>query len=822
MSRTDGWAIAALLLVVAVAFAPALFGNDAAFTWNVDRWEPWSADASPADLARPTRLADCARQFYVMRELASEAIHEGRLPLWNRWIYAGTPFLANFQPAVFYPPNLLLLASPLDTADQMTAFMVLHYLIATIGAYVLLRSFGARPAAALLGAFVFGACGHHAARTGNPTLVATGSWIPWSLAAARRWFVRTDRRAFLGMVGALTMSGLAGFPQAFVFHGYAFGIFGLVHGFGRGPGAFRRWFGWGLAGVLGIGLLAIQLFPTLEFMKLAQDSKNTPDMLASGTLHPWAFGKLVIPDLLGRPTDDTNAAFALEVGSGYYHQTERSTSVYLGVLPLLLAASVLLAPGDRRRATAAAALIALFGCALCLPGPTSALLTKLPGLGFSRPDRATLLASLGLALLAGLGADRLAGREGPGATRPANGLAFLVGGLALAFAIAILAAGDRLLPARVAAIAADAIRPGALAALALATGALLLVAARASGRLPGAVFLALALALVAADLGPFFQSLNVMQPKSRIFPAAPAGGALDWLQQRRLEDGPFRIFHWERTNGQFTGALPPSTGAIYGVEDALGFDSLNLARLTELMDAIDPAIVVRRGNFRGPADPRSLDTPLLDLLDVRFVAATRADAAGPGPWPAGEPVRVPGLALWERPSRGRVFLVDEVRVRSDPRQILAEMAESSFRPDLVAYSEVPVPGVPPAPAAAGDARSPRTDGGAAPAGIARLAEHEDERVVVEVDAERAGLLVLADAYYPGWKASVDGEERPIHRVDHLFRGVAVRPGDRRVEFTYDPDSLRHGAGVTLAAALLTVLATFLVPRRRPASLPEVS
>ena len=38
------------------------------------------------------------------------------------------------------------------------------------------------------------------------------------------------------------------------------------------------------------------------------------------------------------------------------------------------------------------------------------------------------------------------------------------------------------------------------------------------------------------------------------------------------------------------------------------------------------------------------------------------------------------------------------------------------------------------------------------------------------------LLVLGDVYYPGWKASVDGDEVPIERVDYLLRGVRIGPG----------------------------------------------
>src|SRR4030095_9312569 len=59
-------------------------------------------------------------------------------------------------------------------------------------------------------------------------------------------------------------------------------------------------------------------------------------------------------------------------------------------------------------------------------------------------------------------------------------------------------------------------------------------------------------------------------------------------------------------------------------------------------------------------------------------------------------------------------------------------------------------------------------------------------VLVRVNQSAPGLLVLADTYYPGWTARVDGRPVPILRANYLFRGVAVPAGSHRVEFHYVP------------------------------------
>lgn len=79
-------------------------------------------------------------------------------------------------------------------------------------------------------------------------------------------------------------------------------------------------------------------------------------------------------------------------------------------------------------------------------------------------------------------------------------------------------------------------------------------------------------------------------------------------------------------------------------------------------------------------------------------------------------------------------------------------------------------------------------------------------VVVQVELEEPGLLVLADTWYPGWKAWVNNERAEIGIVDGIFRGMALEPGQHRVVFSYDPWSLKLGMAVSVVAALFVMAA----------------
>ena len=76
--------------------------------------------------------------------------------------------------------------------------------------------------------------------------------------------------------------------------------------------------------------------------------------------------------------------------------------------------------------------------------------------------------------------------------------------------------------------------------------------------------------------------------------------------------------------------------------------------------------------------------------------------------------------------------------------------------------------------------------------------------------------MLTDSYFRGWKATVDGRDAPIERVDYLLRGVRVPAGTHRVEFRYAPSSFRVGWILSLLGlvALAALLAVGLRARRR--------
>ena len=99
-------------------------------------------------------------------------------------------------------------------------------------------------------------------------------------------------------------------------------------------------------------------------------------------------------------------------------------------------------------------------------------------------------------------------------------------------------------------------------------------------------------------------------------------------------------------------------------------------------------------------------------------------------------------------------------------------------------------------------------------GSATFAAYSAQQVSIDVDAKGPSLLVVTDAVYPGWSASIDGQEAPIYATDAAFRGIFVPTGAHRIELTYAPASFRTGMGIALLGFVALVVGATGVTSRR--------
>lgn len=205
----------------------------------------------------------------------------------------------------------------------------------------------------------------------------------------------------------------------------------------------------------------------------------------------------------------------------------------------------------------------------------------------------------------------------------------------------------------------------------------------------------------------------------------------------------------------------PNTAILDGISSANNFDPIRPGRYEAWMIEL------------GQLDPE-VRRRLLAMMGVSSAVLQLKDGSGP------EYELVPGSA--------RARILEAVFPVDDGTQALNRVVSGEL--DLA--REAVVEGWP-------DDNPPQGQSGSV-----ELTSQGSNRVSLAVHVPEGGWLFLADIWYPGWQARVDGRPAEIYRMNYLFRGLWLEPGASEVEFLYQPGMFRIG----LALTVLGVVALF--------------
>jgi hypothetical protein len=100
--------------------------------------------------------------------------------------------------------------------------------------------------------------------------------------------------------------------------------------------------------------------------------------------------------------------------------------------------------------------------------------------------------------------------------------------------------------------------------------------------------------------------------------------------------------------------------------------------------------------------------------------------------------------------------------------------------------------------------------------------YKPQEVTITVDSQAAGLLVLSDAYYPGWVATLDGEPTRVYRANSVMRGVFVPAGEHEVVFRFRPTSWPVALIIAGFSLLIGIVLIGTIFRKRDFSGPHAN
>ena len=89
--------------------------------------------------------------------------------------------------------------------------------------------------------------------------------------------------------------------------------------------------------------------------------------------------------------------------------------------------------------------------------------------------------------------------------------------------------------------------------------------------------------------------------------------------------------------------------------------------------------------------------------------------------------------------------------------------------------------------------------------VVNIKAYEPNRLTYEVNSDKGGVVVFSEIYYPGWTATVDGEETELGRVDYVLRALKVKPGKHEVVLSFFPKSIDRTETAAYSAYVVLLL-----------------
>jgi len=756
----------------------------------------------PLFLGRIVFARDAALWIFPVRQFVAEAFRHGQSAAWNPHVGLGISTLSNPLYAPLYPPHwLLLLAPETRLAQALSWFGFAHVVWGALGIFLLMRRLGGSPRAGLVAGLAWALSGNTASAWITGALLTAGAWLPWCglgfvalvrSASGERWasYLRGVTKAALPVAMAFSVGEVF-----FALMGVGVGLVlaladaraALVDGHAVAPGQRLR-LCVALVLAMGLGVAAgggAVILPARAAALATERAKPLPRLVAEAwSLHPLRLLELVAPEALGDP--DAHYPGAPFVGDSNT-PWPLIPSVYLGASAMVL---VLAAFRRRHRASVAIGILGLVALTIALGRFFVAhrlLRWLVPPLAYMRsPEKYFVIVVLAVALLAGLGADRVWD----------NGFRLYKRSLIFVGTIVgvALTAGLWLSPDLAQVMAAAAWRGAA------AAGLMMVVVALGQRRPSWArammvTVMAVDLALAAWPRLPFGPASLAQAPPVVAAIRKDAGKHADGLL------APPRVFRVESVEHSVTRFVPagtvpegqrrggltlvPNLAAAFGLASVPGYDAATPTSLTEVWQS-EPDVI-----------------NLMRLLAVDYVIGPVDDPQAPVSAPAGlVPIMdpAPGARLFRTMAPlPRVFLAGhaEILLETAARSRLAEPAVLAGHTVLLAPSAT-------ATELTGPVRSP---------GSCRLSLYTNTQIEARCEADAASVAVFVEQYDPAWHAEVDGRPAQLERANLVGRAVRLSPGSHRVVLTFTPP--RQTSGFALSGlGVLGLCLCWLYSRRR--------
>jgi len=686
-------------------------------------------------------VTDPVRQQIPWKKLVTDAEKRFTSPLWNSYNFAGTPLLANFQSAAFYPLNILFYFLPFNIAWSLLVFI--QPLLASLFLYFYLKHLKLNKAASFIGAISFAFSGFAAAWLEWGTILNTVLWLPLILLAIDKIIEKSHVSKIkwsIIFILSLTCSFLAGHVQ-FFFYVFSFASVYLLAKLILARDK-RNLINFLILFLIFFLLSLPQLIPTIQFIVLSARNLDLPSWQTnSGWFIPWQnLIQFLAPDFFGNPST-----------LNYYGIWNYGEFIgYIGILPLIMAFFALFFRRDKKTL--------IFGTAFflslifALPNFLAKLpfIFNLPFISTAQPTRLLFITDFSLAVLAALGLDYFIVFKNKKQILYIIGAAFLLFASLLFFVL--IFHGNILTALELNISRQNLMLPVLL--FVMVSAILLLIILYPRKKIIG-FLIGLLILITLFDLFRFGWKFEPFTNKEYLYPST---SVISYLKNQQ---GVFRII------SEDSRIFPPNFSAMYKLQTLDGYDPLYLQRYGELMAAVKrnkPDINPQFG-FNRIITPQSLTSSIIDLLGTKYVLSL-------------DNIKNSKLKLvftdgivkvyQNQLAFSRAFFVSNtLSVNSKQESI-----DALFNPNNSLRKTAVIE------------NSQNLSKNNWSTGTVSMVNYSDNSVILKTNNNGEGFLVLTDSYYPTWHAKIDGRLTQIYLTDYNFRGIIIPKGEHTIEF-YD-------------------------------------
>lgn len=698
-------------------------------------------------------ITDPVRQQYPWRNLSIESEKKGNLSLWNPYNFSGTPLLANFQSAVFYPLNVLFFILPFTISWSTLIF--LQPLLAGGFLYLYLNNLRLNKSASLLGAVVFSFSGFSVAWMEWGTVLHTALWLPLILLSIDKIFFYLKEFEILKnkklipwsfiFLFSLISSFFAGHLQTFF---YLF-IISLIY-------LIARWFQFGkifkflfvflIFYILFFIFTLVQWLPTLEFIKLSARNLDLVGFREAGWFIPWQnLVQFIAPDFFGNPST-----------LNYYGIWNYAEFIgYIGILPLILAFFALFFRRDKK--TLFFGTVFFVSLIFALPTLIAKIPFKfeIPFLSTAQPTRLLFLVDFTLSVLAAFGLDYFIKLKNKKLILPVLILFSFIFAALWVFVIGFngnIISSENLMVAK-----QNLILPTILFTVVSLVLPFLMVNKKEKIFNVSLLNVSLTLLILITifDLFRFGWKFTPFTNKEYLYPSTEV---TNFLQNQK---GKFRVMSTDSR------IMPPNFSIMYKLQTLDGYDPLYLQRFGELMAASGRGVPDIKPPFGfnriiTPQDPLSR---ISDMLGTKYILSLedRKDSKLNLVFTDGV------IKVYENSGAlPRAFFVNNTLIADSKQEAINAFFEVNYQFNSRAIVEE-----------VDDKKLFKDSWGI---GTVRIKDYKENKVVLETKNDRDGFLVLTDSYYPSWHATIDDKETKIYITNYNYRGIIVPKGNHKIEF----------------------------------------